>query len=485
MGTTTPDVASGPGTGRSARARLGVPALAACAILAEVVLAAAITQPRLLPLLALVAAAGGLAIVVRWPLAGAIGVLILVASTLSPTVVTVPLGPLSLRPYELVLGALLVAAVVRPRAQTWGGRAGAGLAIFLAVVALSSVLAVTAGEVPFGDAFEWSRRFAALLLFFVVIRLFPRREDIERLFAAGAIIGAATGAMGFLYALGVDPGGVLSAAAVESFVSENDAGEGLGGLERIRMPGVALAFLLFWFAVLRTQASAGGARLGWLAVVGGLALNLAISFNRNMWVSVLLGLVVLLLAGGTAVRRPFMFAGVAAAAAIAAVTLFGVDLDRSPAIKPIVARGQTLLDVRRLSQESSLQSRVSETRLAWRAFAAQPITGIGAGTTFGAAFPVATSYGSRPAAQRFLHNQYLYLLLIGGIPALAAFLVFLTGVLRRVVQARADPLTLSLGLGVIMSMVSALVMISFAEPNMAAALGLVAGGAWVAARTTR
>ncbi len=482
MATTTPDVTDWLTRSRSLPGWVGTLAFLGAVLLAEAILAAALLQPRLLPLLGLAAAAGGLAVLLRWPMAGAIGVLVLVASTLSPTVVTVPLGPLSLRPYELALGALLVVSIAKPQARTWGGRAGAGLLAFLVVVAISAGLAVTAGEVAFGEAFEWSRRFAALLLFFVVVRLFPRRRDVHRLLTAGAIIGAATGLMGFLYALGVDPGGLLGAAAVQEYVSEQDAGEGLGGLERIRMPGVALAFVLFWYAVLRLQGSPPRARLAWLAVIAGISLNLAISFNRNMWVAVLLGLAVLLLIGGTAVRRPFLFGSVAVAATAATITLFGVELDRSKAISPIVARGETLLDVRRLSQESSLQARVNETRLAWNAFSERPVTGIGAGTSFGASFPAATSFGSRPERQLFLHNQYLYLLLIGGIPALVAFLVFLLSVLGRVVRDRRDPLTLSLGVGVVMSMASAIVMISFAEPNMAAALGLVAGGAWVAGR---
>ena len=76
---------------------------------------------------------------------------------------------------------MLAAAVAFPRAKTWGGVAGGFLAIFMAVLALATILAISSGHLQFSDAVAWGRMFALLLVFYVVVRLFPDRESLGRL----------------------------------------------------------------------------------------------------------------------------------------------------------------------------------------------------------------------------------------------------------------------------------------------------------------
>jgi O-antigen ligase len=402
--------------------------------------------------------------VVVWPFAGAVAFLVLAASALSPTWITYALGPLELRPSEVVLGGLLIAAAAAPRDRTWGGAAGGGILAFLAVVAVSALLAVDEGRTSVSDAYAWARGFAPLLLFFVVVRLFGDRRTLERLLTVAAAIAAATGLVSLAIAMGFDMGWLL-ADSENNFISD----DGVAGTERVRLPGIALAYALLWHAVIQLASTRGSSRFGWALVVAGIALNLLLSFNRNMWVGAILGLVALLLLGGGGVRRPFAFGVMAVATTVAAIALLGVEVNSGSALEPIVERGQTLLDPETASRERSLQDRLGETDRAWDAFVEQPITGVGPGAPFG----VLVEQQNRLIPQLYLHNQYLYLLVMGGVFALLAFLVFLLGALSRAHRRLHDPLVLACAVGIGMIMLSAFVMISFADANMATALALV------------
>ena len=78
--------------------------------------------------------------------------------------------------------------------------------------------------------------------------------------------------------------------------------------------------------------------------------------------------------------------------------------------------------------------------------------------------------------QLFLHNQYLYLLLIAGIPGLIAFVLFLgVPVALAVRRVPRDPAIAACGVGIAMIMVSAIVAIYFTTEDMTAVLGMLAG----------
>jgi O-antigen ligase len=84
--------------------------------------------------------------------------------------------------------------------------------------------------------------------------------------------------------------------------------------------------------------------------------------------------------------------------------------------------------------------------------------------------------GSTSVPQLFLHNQYLYLLLISGVPGLAAFLLFLgLPIAQAVRRTPRDPAITSLAVGIAMIMISSVVAIYFTVDDMTAVLGLLAG----------
>jgi O-antigen ligase len=85
--------------------------------------------------------------------------------------------------------------------------------------------------------------------------------------------------------------------------------------------------------------------------------------------------------------------------------------------------------------------------------------------------------------QLFLHNQYLYLLLICGIPGLLAFLGFLTAAVGRARWHLSDTDVSAWAVGVVSIALSAFVMISIADASSALAIGLLCGA--IVAATAR
>ena len=189
--------------------------------------------------------------------------------------------------------------------------------------------------------------------------------------------------------------------------------------------------------------------------------NLALSLNRNMWAGLLLGLAVLMFIGGVRVRRPVGVGVLALVGAIALIAIAGVQVDRGP-LAGFAERGQTLFSPEKTTQENSLQDRGKETEQAWRTIKEHPVIGIGPGAEFGVYFdelqPGGMSY--KRTHQLFLHNQYLYLLLICGIPGLLAFLGFLTAAVGRARWHLSDTDIATWAVGVGMIALSAFVMIS-------------------------
>jgi O-antigen ligase len=259
---------------------------------------------------------------------------------------------------------------------------------------------------------------------------------------------------------------------------------GLGGIPRIRLPGIALAYPLFWYAALQIPRTRGAARLGWTLAILGMTANLALSLNRNMWAGLLLGLAVLMFIGGVRVRRPVGIGVLALVGAVALIAIAGIQVDRGP-LSGFAERGQTLFSPEKTTQENSLQDRGKETEQAWRTVKQHPVIGIGPGAEFGVYFdelqPGGMTY--KRTHQLFLHNQYLYLLLICGIPGLLAFLGFLTAAVGRARWHLSDTDISTWAVGVGMIALSAFVMISIADAASALAIGLLCGA--IVAGTSR
>jgi len=434
----------------------------------ELAIALGIADPRFSKLLLLVLGAGGLILVLSFPFAATCLLLALVGSINFPAV-AFPVGPIDAQPHELLLGALLLVALVKPARPTFGGLAGGALIAFLGLLSLTTLLAVADGAVPLSGALPWIRPFFVYALVIVIVRLFPDRESLRRLLAVAAALAAFSGLVAGLLAIGSGAGAALNFS--EGLLTQT----GSDGTQRVRLPGVGLAYGLFWLVVVQVVRTSGRERALWTLALAGIMLNIAASQNRNMWVGLVIGCLLMLTFGGAQIRHRVVIGTCVLAAGVTLMLTFGFRVDEDSRFAPILERGTTLFDPAAVGQERSLTHRAEENQLAWEAASANPLVGIGAGTNFGQSFgekrPDGTTHSTN---QNFLHNQYLYLLMIGGVPVLATFLVFLGAVLAPVAR-RPDPTMIPCAVGLVMIMVSAVVMLSFSSLEMVAAIALLAG----------
>ena len=451
--------------GRRARAM----AIAGAVLIGELALAAAIADPRLSVLLLPALAVVLMALVFRFPFAAACLFLATTCFALQDDLLSVELGPITIKSHETLLGALLVVAALRPRQRTLGGLPGLALAGFLAMLLLSSLLAVVDGRAPAEDVLAWARPFPPLAFFYVVVRVFPDARTVWKLVGFGAILAAATGAVSLLLSVGVEIGSVLEGAGSNTLRDQ-------GSLNRIRLPGLTIGYMLFWLIVVQFLAARGKRRLLPAALFTGIVLSIALSFNRNMWLGLAFGLVLMLALGGTRIRQRLVAGMAVGLTAIVVAGLFGAGLGPGSAAGPLVERATTLLDPTRVQQSDSLESRARETERAWEVAKQYPWTGVGPGVSYGAFYERAGDDSSRRERQLYVHNQYLYLFLITGVPGLSLFLLFLGSVLRVAWgRATTDLRLTACGVGLAMLMLSSIVAIYFSVTSATVAIALLAG----------
>ncbi len=469
----------------SAGVRLGsrqaAVAAVAVTLVAEALLALVIADPRLNVLLLAPAAVVVLALFLRWPLLGVTALLVLTDSAFHESFFAIEAGALSIRLHEIVLLGVLFVALVRPRRATWGGTAGGALAIFFGLLALSAALALSVGRVEPTDVVNWGRPFVLLSLFYVGVRLFPDARSAHRVLVVAAVIASVTGLVALVAALHQGVGELLQDPG-RQFIR---AQEGLGLISRVRLPGLGLAYGLFWFAVVQLGQARGTRRLLWAGVLAGQALNLAISFNRNMWVGLLVGLGLLLVLSRGQVRYTLARGVAVGAAGIALMAFLAPTAPQGSRVTPLIDRAATLGNLQAVGESSSADDRRYEIERGWATALDHPVIGVGVGAPYGAHiadFTVEDRYVRLP--RRFLHNQYLYLVLVAGVPGLIAFLVFLGKTLRLAWRRNErDPSMAACGVGLATIMLSSVVMLYFSVPDMTAAIGVISGA--IVASTAR
>lgn len=436
-------------------------ALAGFVLLGDLIIALAVVDPRFHRLLLLGLGVAGLAFVFRFPFAGTCAVLFLVASILEPGRFKLPAGPIEWRLEEVIIGTLLLVAVVRPRRDWWGGIAGGALAAFFVVLGASGLLALQSGRVGFADAFAYARLFAPLLLFYVIVRLFPEAQQVRRLLLVAVVLAAFTGVVSLAVAA---PGSPLTEVLNPNATASIRDKEGLGLVNRVRLSGVSLAYVLFWYVAAQAIAARRGRRLLWsLTALAGVSLGIVLSFNRNMWIGLIVGFLLMLALGRSVSRRHLTAALTVLAAGSIAIALAGPTLSSGSPLYPFVERGNTLLHPEEEARDPSLNDRRLENRFAVATIERYPVTGVGPGAPYGVDW-------------LWVHNQYLHLLLLGGPAALIAFLVFIGAPPAAVLSRRLwDDELPALAVGILITMVSAIVMISFVNATWAAVVALLAG----------
>jgi O-antigen ligase len=421
--------------------------------------------------LMLVLGVAGCWLVWRFPAAGTIVMLFLAAGIIYPYFYVFRFAGRTVFGYEVVLLVLFARAAIAPRSNSWGGAAGAMLALFFCVLVLSTLLAVKSGETSLNNAINWGRPFGARALFWVIVRLFPNRRDLGVLLAGGIVLGAISGVVGLVLALSGNVNTIFNDSSHSVIVAGS-----VGSLLRVRMPGLALGFMLLWL-LLMWIARGRGPRWLWWVCLPWILVDILVSQNRNMWVAGTLSLGLVLLIAGPKVRGRLVasFAFLAAAIAILIAAPQGSGPAPSP-LKPIAARASTILDPQAVRTSSSASDRDYEDKEGWATAKHHLVIGIGPGVFYGATIGTPLGNGFESVAPRlFLQNQYLYLLLITGIPGVAAFTLFLLVSVRNAFLRGVPIESRMLGIGVLALALTAIVMLSFTDDSYLTALALVTG----------
>jgi O-antigen ligase len=463
---------------RRAPEALKVAAFGVVVLVLEVALAHGVSGPEISKYVFLFVGLYVLAFVFRFPLATALVVFFFTDCLFAATKFSHNVGSISVRPPEVALACLFLLAVVRPKRRTWGGPVGGALAVFLALVGISAVIAIKSGDTSLSEAFNWARPLALLTFFYIVIRLFPEADDRRHLLTGVAVLAAISGFAAILLSLGA---GFVSSLGENRGVGEVSGEAGSEGVERIRLVGLSASYALFWYSVVQVIAQRHYRRIFWGVLLAGMVAAIILSYNRNMWLGLLIGAVLMAAVGGQFVRGRMAIGVVALVGVLAMLLAFGGQASNQGVVKPLLKRGSTLFHLGKTEKESSLEDRARETEKAWDAAQEHLLIGVGAGAPFGlydheSIVSGNFSYGETTSPQLFLHNQYVYLILIAGVPGLIAFLAFVLMVLfealRRVPR---DPAITACAVGLTGILISSVVAIYLTVPDMTGLIGLLAG----------
>lgn len=408
----------------------------------------------------------------RFPVAGCIAMLFFVGGIIYSSYYVFHFAGRTVYAHEVVLLVLLARAAIAPRRRTWGGAAGASLTAFLLFLIVSTLLALQSGSVSLNNAVNWSRAFYTLTFFWVVVRLLPDRRRLGIVVTAGIALGAISGVVGVVLAVAGNVNGVFQDSGHQALVPSM-----VGSLLRVRMPGLGLGYMLLWLALL-WLARGRGPRLLWWICLPCMLLDILVSQNRNMWVLGVLSLVAVMVIAGPRTRGRLITALVVLVAGIA-VLIQAPQSGPSP-LQPVLSRASTLLNPSEISQSDSARDRKIEDHYAWADARHHLLIGIGPGVSYG--LIVRVSHGNNQYAtgpKLYVQVQWLYVLLVTGIPGTLSLLAFFVVTLRSAWIRGAPIESRVLGIGVLALMLTALVEISLTDEGFLSALALVAGAIFV------
>ena len=247
------------------------------------------------------------------------------------------------------------------------------------------------------------------------------------------------------------------------------------GFLRVRPPGLYLVYAAAAWALCRLIWGRGGRG----AAVAGAVLvasvtGIALSFNRNMMVGLVLGVFVAFLAARRKGRA-------VALVLVAGILLLGglVMLDHDYLNQPVVNRFASLLDSG--ERGSALSDRAMETAAALQSIVRQPLLGLGWGPGYGA-LATRLSRGTVTTFERpWIHNQFLgFWVRAGVLGALALVMIYGLAVVTAGRNSRAatsdeDWIDLALVASITAFALSSIVDIVVGNPNnLVVLMGLLA-----------
>jgi len=344
-----------------------------------------------------------------------------------PQIYTALPGPLRLTDFLML--ALACGVVLR---LTRGGEPFRMPGLLLLPLLLLAAAIVMGAIVAFGGEVDPSALSGALrdltslaVLPFLVVNIVTTRQDLDaaiKVAFALVVFKTATGAIG--YVLGV---GRVVEGTVLTYYS----------------PSANLLLLGFLLALLAARMSRVKIpAVVWCVAPFALAV-LILSFRRNFWIALVVGVVVVVLvATGRNGRALLIPAG---AVFVAALYVGLTTLATSESDSPVVERVQSLAPTQ-LQTNAYERYRIDEQRNVRAEIATSPLTGIGLAVPWRARYPLAITF---PGARDYTHVVVLWYWLKLGLVGLLAYLCLIGAAVRSglAVWRRApDPVMRSVGL---------------------------------------
>ena len=371
---------------------------------------------------------------------GIIGLMILVASFMHPSLMPKPitLGGQGFEPYELLLVVMLVVVFLRACLYRDTNVFSSPMTIplillcmaVLVAVAISSlkhVLEPTSWYTTFRWVYNHARPMFFYSLFFVVAFGLRTAKDVKFVFGALVIVTAIVGLlMAAQYIAG--PGTRLflvperqeASLRVESLSAEAE------DVTRSLPPGLFVMPFVFLGSMLMTLGGDKKHRI--LYGIGCVAIGagLIFSFTRNLWLLVLLSMVITwLLSGGIARIQLAVVTILVVVVAILgsiAVAHLAPEAAGKEFNTALIKRFTSVFNTQEVMSSSSIRNRLSENSDAIRQIRESPILGIGVGS------PLQWKQWTRPGTWTqvsypvfVIHNSYLELWLVYGLLGVISF----------------------------------------------------------------
>jgi O-antigen ligase len=315
------------------------------------------------------------------------------------------------------------------------------------------------------------RALLGYLVFFAVTNLIRTRRQLMTL--VGAMFVMATVVATFINAQQVI-GPEISIIPGQTQVYTADAlGQRLDGVARVSIPGAIIVFVMLLpaFVLHATPAYLKGRK--WLSLIPVLFLppGIAFTFDRNMWIGIMLGGVAFIPISRFESRRFVSLVLTLVLLAALLTSVLNVYFPRADTIvQGLSARFDSLFAGDELVYDSSTQGRLQENQAAIPKIKEYPVLGVGPGGEYRA-----PDWNTRNTAHaHFIHNAYVYLLLDLGILGFLPFVWFSLAFLIRGISAwhtSRDPILRGIVMGFTLSYV-ALLVASVAAPWFVTHVGI-------------
>jgi O-antigen ligase len=282
--------------------------------------------------------------------------------------------------------------------------------VFLLVILIASIMALTFGRVSLPKLVETSRPYSFYLMFFVTLLCVRGRRELRALLTTALVMASIVAILMFVQFVAGD--------RFKVFLGQSVRVEQFGGFAgRILPPGTELIWMTVPFVIARIPIASKRVGRLLVAVLGLLLGGLLLTFTRSVWMGTLLSMSIMAILGRGAIRRGVlrMFVALGGFVALLLVVLNLVSTERENYMTPYVKRFTSIFNPDSYAEGTSAGARWEEISAAWPRIVENPWLGLGPGTSY--MHTEAWDDYSKTHYMRgvsYIHNAYVLLLTQSG-----------------------------------------------------------------------